>query len=105
VAIPVRRAMSAARISQSHEGKHCRETMRFRSGQALKGEPRERARLKQIGEFVEGGRRRGAAEARGRNVTREMEFPGVCGSRRMGCAEGAKNLGRAEASQDARIAG
>lgn len=99
------RALAGRRTRQSHEGKRCREAARFQSGQALKGEPRERARLKEIGEFVEGERRRGAAEARGRNLTRAVECPGVRGSRWMGSAEGAKNLGRAKALKDARIAG
>jgi hypothetical protein len=44
---------------------------------ALKGEPRERARLKHTGEIDEGARRRSGQEPQGRNVTRELECPGV----------------------------
>jgi len=54
-----------------------REAGRPLPGQALKGEPRERARLKHTGEIVEGGRRRSGREPHGRNVTREVEVPGV----------------------------
>jgi hypothetical protein len=46
-------------------------------GQALKGEPRGRARLRHTGEAVQGARRRGGQEPRGRNVTRGVETPGV----------------------------
>jgi hypothetical protein len=74
------RAIVSRPISRIAGGEAPPRGGRFRSCQALKGEPRERARLKEIGESVEGGRRRGAAEARGRNVTREVECPGVCGS-------------------------
>jgi hypothetical protein len=45
--------------------------------EALKGEPRERARLKHTGEIGEGARRRSGQEPQGRNVTRELENPGV----------------------------
>jgi hypothetical protein len=62
------------------EGMARREAGRSLSGQALKGEPRERARLKHTGETVSGARRRGRQELRGRNVTRGRHAPGVCGS-------------------------
>jgi hypothetical protein len=45
--------------------------------EALKGEPRERARLKHTGEIGEGERRRSGQEPQGRNVTRDLESPGV----------------------------
>lgn len=45
--------------------------------QALKGEPRKRARLKNTGEIGEGARRRSGQEPQGRNVTRDLESPGV----------------------------
>lgn len=54
-----------------------RETMRSLPGQALKGEPHERARLKHIGEIVEGARRRSGPEPQGRNMTRGAEAPGM----------------------------
>jgi len=44
---------------QSQEGRERREAGRSLPGHALKGEPRERARLKDTGETVWGGRRRG----------------------------------------------
>jgi hypothetical protein len=47
------------------------------SANALKGEPRERARLKHTGEIGEGARRRSGQEPQGRNVTRDLECPGV----------------------------
>jgi len=58
-------------------GCHRREAMRPQPGQALKGEPRERARVINIGEIVEGARRRSGQEPQGRNMTREVEFPGM----------------------------
>jgi hypothetical protein len=59
--------------SQSREGMRRREAVRSRQCQALKGEPRERARLKHIGEIVPGARRRGGQEPRGRNMTRARQ--------------------------------
>jgi len=53
-----------------------REATRSVPGQALKGEPRERARLKDTGEIVEGATRRSGQEPQGRNWTRGMEAPG-----------------------------
>jgi len=46
-------------------------------GEALKGEPRGRARLRHTGEAMQGARRRGGQEPRGRNMTRELEGPGA----------------------------
>jgi hypothetical protein len=72
---PVRRTrsgMSGPRTpgSQSHEGMCGREAGRSLFGKALKGEPRERARLRDTGETVTGARRRGTQEVRGCNMTR-----------------------------------
>jgi len=45
-------------------------------GQALKGEPRERAGLKHVRETIEGGKRRGPSKGRGRHVTRGRQARG-----------------------------
>jgi len=58
-------------------GRSHREMTRFRPGQALKGEPRERVRLKHTGEIVGGARRRSGLEPQGRNMTRGAEAPGM----------------------------
>jgi len=64
-------------------------------GQALKGEPRGRARMKHAGEIATGARRRGRSERRGRNRTRRRQLRGrwlvVIGLRR-----GGRNLERAD---------
>lgn len=82
------------RASQSQEGRSGREAGRSLHGQALKGEPRERARLKNTGEIIAGARRRGTQEVRGRNMTRagkvRERWLALIGLR---C--GGRNLGRA----------
>jgi len=70
------RAMFSDTGSQSQEGMRRREATRPLPGQALKGEPRGRARLRYTGEAVQGARRRGGQEPRGRNMTRGVEAPG-----------------------------
>lgn len=66
-----------AATRQTQEGKRRREATRSSSCQALKGEPRGRARVKQTGETARGARRRGGQEPRGRNMTRGVDAPGV----------------------------
>jgi hypothetical protein len=56
--------------------KGCDAERRTRSmpGQALKGKPRGRARMKQAGEIVTGARRRSRLERQGRNRTRRRQL-------------------------------
>lgn len=66
---PASAGRQAKQGRQSHEGMPRRETRRPLSGQASKGEPRGRARMKHAGEVAGGARRRGTQEVRGRNMT------------------------------------
>lgn len=90
---------------QSQEGMSRREAWTIAVRSSSEGrKPRERAGLKHTREIIAGGRRRSRQERQGRNVTRE-------GKARewwlamLGCAEGAKNLERAEAAALCRLRG
>jgi hypothetical protein len=67
---------SVARGRMANRRKGCDAERRTRSmpGQALKGKPRGRARMKQAGEIATGARRRGRLERRGRNRTRRRQL-------------------------------
>jgi hypothetical protein len=90
---------------QSQEGMSRREAWAIAVRSSSEGrKPRERAGLKHTREIIAGGRRRSRQERQGRNVTR-------AGKARewwlamLGCAEGAKNLERAEAAALCRLRG
>jgi hypothetical protein len=65
---------SARPQANRKKGSDVERRTRFLPGQALKGEPRGRARLRHTGEIATGGRRRGRQERRGRNVTRRRQL-------------------------------
>jgi len=82
-----------AATRQSQEGMSRREARRSLPCQALKGEPRGRARPRHAGEAAQGARRRGGREPRGRNMTRETEAPGVVALRGRVASRGEETSG------------
>jgi hypothetical protein len=61
-------------IANRRKGSCVERRVQSLSGQALKGKPRGRARLKHAGEIATGARRRGRQERRGRNLTRRRQL-------------------------------
>jgi len=68
------RSVSRGREANRRKGSDAERRTRSRPGQALKGEPRGRARMKQAGEIVTGARRRSRLERQGRNKTRRRQL-------------------------------
>lgn len=75
------RSVSRGREANRRKGSDAERRTRSRPGQALKGEPRGRARMKQAGEIVTGARRRSRLERQGRNFDPEEATPGVVARR------------------------
>lgn len=75
------RSVSRDRAANRRKGGDAERRTRSRPGQALKGEPRGRARMKQAGEIGTGATRRGRLERRGRNIDPEEATPGVVARR------------------------
>jgi hypothetical protein len=65
---------SARPSANRMKGGDAERRTRSMPGQALKGKPRGRARMKQAGEIATGARRRGRLERRGRNRTRRRQL-------------------------------
>jgi len=86
---------SRGAVANRRKGSCVERRVQSLPGQALKGKPRGRARLKHTGEIVTGARRRGRSERRGRNRTRRRQLRGrwlvAIGLRR-----GGRNLERAD---------
>jgi len=72
---------SATPCANRTKGSDAERRTRFLPGQALKGEPRGRARLRHTGERATGARRRGRQERRGRNFDPEEATPGAVARR------------------------